>query len=257
MSKTIMHNLINKVVVITGATSGNGEALVYKFLAAGAKVHAIGRNKEKLWKLQDLGVIAHQADLSDLSDIRVLVSELPEKIDMVFHMAGNALIGGGDDRVLDFWVSDFTGPVLFLSAIRSRMAPGGIVAINTSASVGLGRVSSLHYYQLCKMEMVKWWWTVRGDWASSGIHMMLINMGVVNTSIWNRTEGMGAAIKTWVKWFAPKADACVDTIVNDALKKEPVSYPGLWADVVPIVDGKPCPKPLHKFIATFVARMVT
>jgi len=257
MPKTIVHNLTNKVVVITGATSGNGEALVYKFLAAGAKVHAVGRNKEKLWKLQDLGVIAHRADFSSLSDIRTLVSALPDKIDMLFHMAGNAIIGNDEDRVLEFWISDFTGPMLFLNTIRPRMAGGSVVAINTSASVGMGKIPSMHQYQLCKMEMVNWWWSVRNDWATSGIHMMLISMGVVDTAIWDRTDGMGTAIKTWVKLFAPKPGECVDTVISDALGKELVSYPGLWAKLVPIVDGKPCPKPSHKFVATLVARMVT
>ena len=54
-----MGRLENKVAVITGATSGIGEAVALMYVKEGAKVVAVGRNQEKgkalIDKIAELG----------------------------------------------------------------------------------------------------------------------------------------------------------------------------------------------------------
>ncbi|WP_323793906.1 SDR family NAD(P)-dependent oxidoreductase, partial [Nocardioides sp.] len=44
-------SLLGKRVVVTGATSGIGEAMVSSFLDLGATVHVLGRNPDKVSRL--------------------------------------------------------------------------------------------------------------------------------------------------------------------------------------------------------------
>ncbi|WP_420965902.1 SDR family oxidoreductase [Bradyrhizobium sp. B120] len=58
-----------KVIIVTGAASGIGEATARRFAAEGAKVALVGRNKDALEKVAKSlpadRTIAHAADVSD------------------------------------------------------------------------------------------------------------------------------------------------------------------------------------------------
>ena len=65
-------NKKDKVILVTGATSGMGETVAKRFVNEGAKVVAIGRNEEKLQMLEyehEGQVLSYRYDLSDLENI--------------------------------------------------------------------------------------------------------------------------------------------------------------------------------------------
>lgn len=88
----------NKLVVITGATSGIGRVTARKYASQGADLLCINRNAEKSERLRkeietEFGVRCDYriADLSNLKDVfRVSreLAELPESIDVLIHNAG-------------------------------------------------------------------------------------------------------------------------------------------------------------------------
>ena len=89
--------LSSKTVLITGATSGFGEACAKLFAANGAKVIITGRRRDRLEALQkELGVNAHTLafDVRDAAAVEKAVASLPKafsEIDVLINNAGLAL----------------------------------------------------------------------------------------------------------------------------------------------------------------------
>ena len=86
----------NKIILITGATSGIGRAVASRFASMGSKLILCGRRKEKLKILaQELGE-SHQLLIFDVRDKKAVfkaINSLPEdykKIDLLINNAGNA-----------------------------------------------------------------------------------------------------------------------------------------------------------------------
>jgi len=83
-------NLNGRRVLVTGATSGIGQATVRRLLALGASVWAVGRNPERLAALESEGLNGGAAlafDLLDVDGYRAFASSLPE-LDGIVHSAG-------------------------------------------------------------------------------------------------------------------------------------------------------------------------
>lgn len=77
----------NKVIFITGATSGVGYALATKLLKSSHKVIVTGRNRDKLTSLENLGAITIQADLTERDQMNGLFEQLP-MLDIAILNAG-------------------------------------------------------------------------------------------------------------------------------------------------------------------------
>ena len=96
-----MDTIKGKVVIVTGASSGIGEATAREFGREGAKVVLAARRVEKLQELASeinkLGTSAEtfvvQADLSKLEDIQSLVSQTIEKFGRIDILVNNAGFG--------------------------------------------------------------------------------------------------------------------------------------------------------------------
>lgn len=85
----------NKVVIITGASSGIGEATVRKLAQSGAKIVMSARREKRLealkLELSEYGVEYKVGDVTSLSDMKELVQYTLDKfgkIDAMFHNAG-------------------------------------------------------------------------------------------------------------------------------------------------------------------------
>jgi len=229
----------SKTVLVTGATSGNGRALAYRLRELGAEVYGIGRNAQCLSELNDCGIHAFHLDLtpddhcdsfvkSDLKDIR---------FDYVFHLAGSAFFDNPDPQTkVQLRTSDLLGPTYLLERLllARRLNPGGTVAVVTSGSAGLGDIPRIQNYQEIKREMVVWWRRNRDWFVAHGSNLMLISMGFIGTDIWKRAPGLPSWARTLATLVLPKPERFTDLILTDAANWEPVSYPGWFADLVPI-----------------------
>ena len=120
----------DRAVMITGASSGIGEALAYRLGAAGAKVLLVARSLEKLEVIQQ-GIEAHggrafvyAADLSDAKDTeRLVAAVLAEhgRVDVLVNNAGISIrrsVQKSYERVHDF---ERTLALNFLGAVRLIM----------------------------------------------------------------------------------------------------------------------------------------
>ncbi|HRV59173.1 MAG: SDR family oxidoreductase [Solirubrobacterales bacterium] len=89
-----------KVVMITGASSGIGEAAAIKAAGAGAKVLLVARSRDKLEEIQTLiaeeggEAYIHTADLSDTDDIERMADEVLAEhghVDVLVNNAGRSI----------------------------------------------------------------------------------------------------------------------------------------------------------------------
>ena len=108
-----MQNIENKVVIITGASSGIGEETARALAANGAKVVLSARREDRLKKLADeIGenAVWLKSDVSSVEDMQALVSLAKEKfgkVDVLFANAG--IMPGGNMSELK--VKDWMGMV--------------------------------------------------------------------------------------------------------------------------------------------------
>lgn len=76
-----------KTALVTGASSGIGEAVVERLCAEGLQVHALARSADKLAALaQRTGCIAHAIDVTDLAGLTALFEA--QRFDVVVNNAG-------------------------------------------------------------------------------------------------------------------------------------------------------------------------
>ena len=92
-----MQNIANKVVIITGASSGIGEATAYKLARAGAKIVLGARREDKLKAIADQikasggEAVYRVTDVVKPEDNAALVALAKEvfgKVDVIFLNAG-------------------------------------------------------------------------------------------------------------------------------------------------------------------------
>ena len=153
--------LTGKVAVVTGSTSGIGEATARRFVAEGALVVLSGRNSEKGGALvAELGTHArfHAADVSREADIAALldyaVAEFG-RLDCLFNNAGGST-GGSVDTVSEAQFDDamrlVLGSVVFgikHAARHMSTAPGGSI-INNSSIAALRTSQGGYLYSAAK-----------------------------------------------------------------------------------------------------------
>lgn len=101
-------NIKGKVVIITGASSGIGEAAAREFAKAGARIVLAARRVEKLQELADeiaamntgSETLVTQADLSKFEDIQAMIQQTLEKFGRIDVLVNNAGFGRLD------WLED-------------------------------------------------------------------------------------------------------------------------------------------------------
>lgn len=105
-----MKNVENKVVIITGATSGIGEATARLLAEQGAKVVLSGRREERLEKIaHELGenAVYLKSDVTNVEDMKAIVKLAKErfgKIDVLFANAGIMPAGNMSELDIDSWM---------------------------------------------------------------------------------------------------------------------------------------------------------
>jgi NADP-dependent 3-hydroxy acid dehydrogenase YdfG len=142
-----LRNLVDSVVVITGATAGMGAATARELVELGAKVVINARNKKRLEDLvAELGAenaVCIAGDCSDPDICRLIVKMAKERfgtIDAVVANAGIGMYGSildySDDEVNRMMRTNYEGTVHIIRAALPAMlekAEGDIVIVSSVA----------------------------------------------------------------------------------------------------------------------------
>ncbi len=225
----------HQTVLITGATSGNGQALALSLIDQGAYVVALGRNQVRLRELsKNRGVETFKVDLTDFEALDKFIVSCGQ-LDHVFHLAGNAVLGPvSTSQKTRFQDSDLHGPIILMEGLLPKVNHGGTVATVTSVAAALGDIEHILLYQQTKREMVRWWHRSRDRYTAKGLNLMLISMGLVDTGIWDRGVGLGKLTRKLVSQFSRGPESYTEMMLRDAKCARPVSYPGQLAGLAPL-----------------------
>jgi NADP-dependent 3-hydroxy acid dehydrogenase YdfG len=142
-----------RTALITGATSGFGEAFARRVLAAGGKVIATGRREERLaafaGEVKTDRLLTRALDLRDGEGIKALVAGLPAafaEVDILFNNAGLALgLNKAQEADLADWDAMIETNVLALTRMTRAVLPG-MVARNRGDVLNMASVAASYPY---------------------------------------------------------------------------------------------------------------
>lgn len=191
-----------KVALVTGATSGIGQAVALKFAAAGADVVVVGRNEEALAGLsarleaQGTNVLTVTADLSLEADVDRTVAQTIDRfagIDVLVNAAGHISSGTIENTTLAAWDTmlniNLRGVFLLMQkATPTLIARRGNI-VNVSSVTGLRAFPGVLAYCVSKAGMDQLTRCAALELASKGVRVNAVNPGVVVTEI-HRRGGM-------------------------------------------------------------------
>lgn len=148
--------LKNKIVLITGASSGIGAACAHQFAAAGARLLLCARRFDKLQALASqlhdkYGVAIHpfQLDVSQLAEVTTAFASLPEEWQAVDILVNNAGLAAGLDTVQEGSIQDWeeminTNVKGLLYVTKALLL--GMVEKNTGHIINIGSVAGHTVY---------------------------------------------------------------------------------------------------------------
>jgi NAD(P)-dependent dehydrogenase (short-subunit alcohol dehydrogenase family) len=197
IDRSLASKVRDKVAVVTGGTSGIGEATAYKLAEAGAQVVVVARDPEKaepvMQKLKAMGARAKfiSCDLSSLADCDKLVAAVLEEFgrcDFLVNNAGRSIrrgIASSYDRFHDFertmQLNYFGSLRLIMGFMPSMVAQGGGHIVNISSIGVLTRAPRFSAYVASKAALDAWTRCASSEYADLGITFTTFNMPLVRT----------------------------------------------------------------------------
>jgi NAD(P)-dependent dehydrogenase (short-subunit alcohol dehydrogenase family) len=193
-----------KVVIITGASSGIGRATALLFAENGAKVIAIGRNEKELGALRDE---AHEkngfiktvlADVTETRQVDKLVTDTIDnfgQLDVLVNAAGIIANGSIENTELDNWDKMMNVNLRAVFYLMNRAVPhlektkGNIV--NVSSVTGPRAFPNVLAYCVSKAGVDQLTRCAALELAPKGVRVNAVNPGVVVTNLHKRS-GMEA-----------------------------------------------------------------
>jgi NAD(P)-dependent dehydrogenase (short-subunit alcohol dehydrogenase family) len=183
--------------VVTGGTSGIGEATAYRLGEAGAQVVVVARDPEKaaavMEKLAALGAKAKffSCDLADLASCDKLVAAVLKeygRVDYLVNNAGRSIrrgIASSYDRFHDFertmQLNYFGSLRLIMGFMPAMVAQGGGHIINISSIGVLTRAPRFSAYVASKAALDAFSDCAASEFIDNNVHFTTINMPLVKT----------------------------------------------------------------------------
>lgn len=114
----------DKTVLVTGATGLLGSNLVSRLIENGAKVIALGRNKEKIFRCFEKYIHQNNFDYYT-ADISLGTLPLKETLDYIFHAAGSIELKTIVNEPLDIIFPNILGTIACLDYLKKQKAVSG------------------------------------------------------------------------------------------------------------------------------------
>jgi NAD(P)-dependent dehydrogenase (short-subunit alcohol dehydrogenase family) len=197
IDRTLEGKIKGKVVVVTGGTSGIGEATAIKLADAGAKVVIVARDPEKaqgtLAKIKEMGGEAkfYSCDLSDLASCDKLVASVLKDFGGCHFLVNNAGrsirrgIANSYDRFHDFertmQLNYFGSLRLIMGFLPTMVKQGGGHIINISSIGVLTQAPRFSAYVASKAALDAFTGCAASEFHDNNVHFTTINMPLVRT----------------------------------------------------------------------------
>ncbi len=229
-----MHQLVNKVAIVTGASSGIGYSSAKLFAEEGAKVVASGRRKEALEQLvNEINInggeaIYLQGDLKEESYSKRLVDVAVEnfgRLDIAFNNAGinQGLDIPSSEVLLDDWdniiktnlTSAFVGAKYQIPAMLQH-GQGSIIFTSSFVGINIGFPCNAAY-AASKAGLVGLTQALATEYGANGIRVNALLPGGTNTPMGRASTRTQEALNFVEGLHALKRLASPDEIARSAL----------------------------------------
>ena len=225
----------NKVVIITGASSGIGKALVYEFAKRGAKIAMGARNLDELLKIetdlksQGVESLSVQTDVTQESDCKNLIDKTVEKFGKIVlvNNAGISMRAIFEDLELDvirrlmdvnFWGTVYCTKFAIPYLLQSKGSLVGIISV--AGFLGLpGRTG----YSASKFAVRGFLNTLRVENLKKGLHVLVAAPGFTASNIRKTAlvaDGHQQGESPRVESNMMSAERCAQIIVNGVVKRK-------------------------------------
>ncbi len=240
--RTLRGQIGGKTVMVTGASSGIGEALAIRLAEAGAKVLLVARSKENLERVKQAidgrggDAVIHTCDLANPKDVDRLVREVLDEhghVDLLVNNAGRSIrrgISHSYDRYHDFertMTLNYFGSLKlilgFLPTMRQRK--GGQI-INISSIGVQTNAPRFSAYVASKAALDAFSRSIASEVVADGICITTVYMPLVRTP-------MIAPTRIYEAVPTRSPDEAVDMIVDGIInrKKRVATRLGVFGEV--------------------------
>ncbi|UCH26498.1 MAG: SDR family oxidoreductase [Trueperaceae bacterium] len=193
------HPLSEKVVIITGASSGIGEASARALAACGSKLVLSARRRERLEELAaelEVPTLVAPADLSVVSEAKRLIEETLEhfgRIDVLFANAGIYIPGEASEGDPEAWEQlmavNVNGVLSTARAALPHLIEQGSGDILVTSSIsGHVDIPWEPVYSASKHAVQSFVHTLRRQVAPHGVRVGSIAPGMVANELWGFTD---------------------------------------------------------------------
>ncbi|MGZ5649336.1 MAG: SDR family oxidoreductase [Usitatibacter sp.] len=197
IDRSLAGKVKDKIVVVTGATSGIGEATAYRLAEAGAQVIVVARDPVKaapvMERIKGMGGRAKffSCDLAETADCDKLVAAVLKEFgrcDYLVNNAGRSIrrgIASSYDRFHDFertmQLNYFGSLRLIMGFMPTMVAQGGGHIINISSIGVLTRAPRFSAYVASKAALDAFSDCASSEFVDNNVHFTTINMPLVKT----------------------------------------------------------------------------
>jgi NAD(P)-dependent dehydrogenase (short-subunit alcohol dehydrogenase family) len=199
------HTLKGKVVLVTGAGSGLGEATVRAFAEVGCTVASVDINLEAVERVfaslgeQDITTLALKCDISNADAVFSVVHTVAERfgrLDIIVNCAAVDYTYSVEEMSVEQWdramAVNLRGPFLFAKAafpLMRRQHYGHIINISSTASLRAWANASV--YHATKTGLVGFSRGLGVEGRAHGIHVTTIIPGGMRTHFFDRFKDQG------------------------------------------------------------------
>jgi len=234
-----MSNWSNKVVLVTGASSGIGCGLATELARRGAAVGLLARRAEVLRKIVEEieaaggRALALPADVTDANAVKQAAGELSTKfgpIDVLFANAGVGISAHAADlnaedvaRLIDINVVGVVNSVAAVVREMVKRGSGQLVVISSLAAYrGLPKSAA---YCASKAAVSIFFESLRLDLYTTGVDVTIIHPGFIKTPL---TAGRQARLP----WLMELSDAVNKILKATEARKKSYAFPWQLATIV-------------------------
>ncbi|OXM57477.1 short-chain dehydrogenase [Amycolatopsis thailandensis] len=215
-----------RVAVITGASSGIGEATARRLAASGAAVALVARRADRLETLakeidQDGGTaLVLAADVADAEAMRAAAAEVEAKLgraDLLFNNAGvmlaapiDELATGDWQRMIDVNMTGLMNTIgAFVPHLVASAAEKGVADLVNTSSIGAQAIfPSFAVYVASKAYVTHLSKNLRADLGPKNVRVAAIEPGLVETELQGHVTDAGAlewldGVRETLTWLKP------------------------------------------------------
>ncbi|MGE7764620.1 SDR family NAD(P)-dependent oxidoreductase [Peribacillus sp. NPDC096540] len=240
-----MNKLQGKVIVITGASGGNGKEVAIQAAKQGGRLVLLARSLDKLHLLRDeltnqygVDAYAYKLDVADTHQVEMVFADIHAQIgevDVLVNNAGFGTFKEALDTELDETKAMFAVNVIGLMACTKLVLPymkkrksGHIINIASQAGKIATPKSTL--YSSTKFAVLGYSNALRLELMEDHVFVTTVNPGPIETNFFSIADESGAYVKNIEKFMLKPEDVAAKIVAAMLTNKREINLPG-WMDL--------------------------